>query len=556
MSQPTWWPADNLSRVCLIAAAALWLVFFATLPTHYWSDSEIWGVQAGGQCFRAWSSFACSTKPLFNFLMALLHSILKGHGVENIMLGARIVTMALWIVTAILFTARCGPALSLLFASSTLLLFDANVARSDFWALPFVLIHFQILESDVLRKDCRRTFALIFSALIAVLMTPKALFSLLCFGPWYLAYFRGLTSSQKRRFFKILTPTVFIAALSIDWITDGAYFFRLFQLREYGLTYLDSTRFIYLFRTIYENPFLFICIGVTICVSSLHAVRMVRRKSNASLSYISGALLLLFLIYDPNKLPYWIGSQILLFLFVMNRAFERSPWLRRLTLAAAMIAGVNGLRWIPELKKMTNQFQVELVQALERTTTLSPKIKIYDSLGLTSSPGQELSPDFLGPAQARVNYEALQRVRSGNYDLILLTNKVAIYRQELAPMLAKDYITITPSMYLRAPHLHISRPKTPAVEIALGLTDHFLDKVEAKSSIAIIGEEKSWVVSQDEIGSLGPLCRKCKAMMVRLSPYGRLYTEPVFQQQPFYAAFAFESTARREFKPNWMGLLK
>jgi hypothetical protein len=446
-------PRLNISRMTLnrlfsSAAVVLFAIFVLELPSRYWSDSEIWAVRQGSICVGNWSEYACSWKPLFNLLMSAVRFCLGTHDIFLLMTAARGAVAICW--GFILFLAlrrKYDPALLVCYFGSSLFLLDSSVARSDFFALSFLFFHVVILcDKEILEKP-RGPLWLVLTAAGAVLFTPKALISLLAFLPLERLATIKSVFDFRAHLKKALALSLFLlcVVIIVSWQETTLFFLRLFNLRDYGSSYFSMTRFHYLLRTCSENPQIFLLILVWL---SGVIGRVVLGRSRAIGRELWSAFLLTFvLVFFPDKLPFWISSQIFLLLFLLGSEIEFNRVLRVAADLAACFTLIVCMHWVFFAARLSNERQLLLLSELEHVVVANPDAKVYDGIGL--APLQKSPSLFFGPGSLEASMANIGRLSEAGFDVIVLTHKLrGIYFLAL-PMFSERYNQIAPDIFVR-----------------------------------------------------------------------------------------------------------
>lgn len=552
--------------LCLSLSFILIIFFFKYMPGRYWSDSEIWGVRVGSLCFSSWQQYACGLKPFYNGLLGVLDWFWPGESMAHLMLSARIATTFFWILSfGIAIQGGVDPRLLLCFLGSSLFFLDASVARSDIWSLPFLLAHISLLinfdvESDDLKSSrAKRKILLIFaSAAAAVMMTPKAAITVFSFFPIWVPIVRNIFKQKiffKKTWLTMVFPAyvvsfgsvafmlfimVFSMVFVLDWTEAGLFFLRLFHESEYGASFLSAARFSFISRTMNENPHFIILIVVWLVCISVKFFRGQQRHINQR---DACALLLVatFFLF-PDKLPYWIATQVFIFMSLISRTIQESQAARRVVFGISIFAFVNGCYWLPTLRNATSRTQARLSMAIEEKTKGNSGAKIYDGLGVVAT--KAYPSLFLGPGQAEMNLMNVRKIQDEKYDVLVISNKLKGFLFLLATDVAENYIEASPDLYLRTREVLITNPTSPVEEIG---SKAFANQAAAGNSLNRLAflkfdtnERWTWIgnYSKAELGSLPVLCAGCSALRLRITPFTDFFAAPLVGA--FSIEFAFE----------------
>lgn len=407
--------------------------------TGHWSDSEIWSIQIGKHCGGAFSSeISCWSKPLFHWVTRIGTYFFDG--LNAAILVARSLVLVCWgICFWLYFYSRKNQLLLLTFISSSFFLLDSAYFRSDFLALPFVILHAQLLTfNGQPSRPLLLKAALFATSVIAILMTPKSILWLLCLLPFY------WSQSKKMRFGFAGFYASLILFLFIKSPPLLDYVRTTLDSKSFGFSLWSISRFDFVFRAIIENPH-FVLAGAWISAPLINA------KENTPVK-ISVLLLILVFILFPEKLPFWISAHLFLVLFVMqidqntSVPLWKSQWVvPSLLFFSILFAGRAALL----SKNMTAREQQRVIHELEKATSSLPYVRIYDTTGLL--PRFEPELPYLGPAEdARSIQKAINNIRTGTYDVVIITNKLSIIRNDLAPALFLKYCPLSEDIWVRA----------------------------------------------------------------------------------------------------------
>lgn len=480
--------------------------FLYWLKTAHWSDSEIWGVRQAYFCRLDYTAFVCDWKPLFNKWMAWIGD----DSVIITMNRARILMTVFWIFTfGVLCLYKISPLLALVYFSSSVFLIDAAVARSDFFALPFLLI----CAGELLRRKASRSDLFIACATIAILVTPKSIIVILCLIP----LIKGSLKLDARTA-ALSLASVCLIFFFVDWIRVGEYFFHLFNTQEFGFPYWSASRFTFLIRALKENPQLLLAIGL-----------LVWQLFRTQLSQVTFSALLFFgaTIFYPDKLPFWLSCQTLMILFILSNEWKSRPPPKFLQLSVALISLAAGLYWLEKAKPFRNFAQVNLAESLNEKM-LAQKMSVFDSLGLAY--GSSAPSIYIGPGQMEENLKGIGRIAQKDFDVLILVHKLQILRTALREYLEKNYIEASPDVFVKARDYVVQHPQTPALEILEFVDRDFPEQREGPFAITILNnDERKWelvgqhALTRREIGNLSSLCSECKHRLIRVTPFGRFF---------------------------------
>ena len=535
-------------------------LFSFELKRRYWSDSEVWSIRQAGLCTQSWTGYACSWKPLFNILIGSLSRLLPDDSILNLMNMSRLLMIPIWLLAVgVLFKSQMSKLVLICYMTSSLFLFDSSVARSDFMALPFLLIHAALLFNQISVKSGRNWLAPV-SALIAVLLTPKSLVVFICFAPFYFASARQKIKNEahhKRQALKIVTvfvTTLIGCAIVVDWGNILFYFARLFQADNYGFSYWAWKRFFFIERTFTENiqiPLLIVFWFVLVFKSR---VKISRRQ-------LSGILILLVTIFFPDKLPFWISSQILIFFFIASQDFSSTKWSRRICFLLAIFAVANGVHWIRQLDSFTNSRQIGLFRTLETVLAESPRARIYDGLGLfvyKVGSDRVASSIFFGPGQTSENLNDVKRIIDENFDVLVLTHKLAMFQAPMLQDLSFHYLEVPGGVYVHVFNIEVTNPQHPGPEIStslrrlsetqrreVGRIAIFITSNEASPQMfsALVQGHEQNIFTFDELMGLPPLCKTCSRATLAIAPEGLFFNSRF--NYLFPEEFAFEPSPKQ-----------
>lgn len=540
----------QLSTVVSFSIVAFYiLVYLVHLSLRHWSDSEIWGVRQAAACMADWGHYGCNLKPMFNFLFGNFHSLVTPKSLASEMTWMRYLGLIPTFVMAVLLWVRAekSPLILICFVASSLFLLDLSFIRSDVSTLGWLLLHAALLtdlRSKV--KNRLRLPLLVASLLMAVSLTPKMGLVFFCFLPLYIreiGWRRSAYVGSGSIAFALLSFTL----TSIFDIPAAATFFTAsFDGRNLGVSYLSYTSFQFVIRAIKENPALVVAMLILIGTSLND---LIRRRSPVALS----ALLILPLIFFyPDKLPFFIGCLVLVFLYLATeslKSIEDSRHLVRTSLAlAAGVATVLGVHWTTVLRATSNNSQRALAESLATILEPYPAARVVDSLGILVE--RPLVSIFLGPDTELARKEVIANIKSRDYEIIVETMKVLLVEPVLADTLSQYYIEASNGVFVRSVELTIKNPKMAAEEILEALQSNFSKHLTPDSKIAIFNlneEANRWeftglnVIPYSDLIKRPKICETCK--VIRVTPFGTLFG-PILPAE-FRQEFTFESRTPR-----------
>ena len=378
--------------------------------------------------------------------------------------------------------------------------------------------------------------------------------------PFYFNPMLSTLAGLKRRKLKtvILVYLGLVAfSLAVNWGDIFIFFLRLFNKEDYGFSYWDPERFRFIGRAFEENPQFPVIIAAWIILMVWH------RSILSRASQTTGLFILLTLVLFPDKLPFWVSTQILLFFFVVSDDFKTSKWLYRTTLLMTLFSVVNGVYWVRQLELFSNERQLSLIHQTENLLKASPDAKVYDGLGLfpySTSNGLTVSSVFFGPGQAQANLEFVERLRHESFDIFVVTHKLSMYEFALRDDFHWHYIELPGGVFIRAVNIHIQNPKQPGEEIVAGLGRLVERRLTDSTRIAILlttsmpprllsksssGNQQE-LFSPSELPDLPSLCESCRDATVAIIPTGQFLTARF--RWSFDDEFAFEP--RSEWAPR------
>lgn len=552
--EPPW-----LQAPILAVTLGFVILFMVYLPQRYWSDSEIWGVRVGSLCFASWRDFACGLKPLYNGGLAVVDSFSYARDISWLMTLARGVTEPFWLASILLsLVAGVTPELLLCYIGSSAFLLDGSVARSDIWALPFMLCHLVLLVRS--EKSRRWGLYLVLSGTAAVLITPKAAFSLLAFAPFYFAPVKNALLQRRKLTIAIGAAIVALALSALELQNLSGYLLGLFSQADYGAAYFDGSRFVFLERTVLENPQLSLAFGIWLFIL---CYQVGRTRSLALERRQVSALLLGFVVcLFPDRLPFWIATQVLIFLCLIGDDFLRLKhkvsWLGLLAGMAVLSVWI-GWGHLKVLRESNNRSQAELIGLIDRGLMASPHTRVYDGIGLVNA--QNTSNLFLGPGQSALNLSNIQRIREEKFDLILTPNRLQGLLEFFSREIAENYAEAAPGVFVRTREMVVQHPQSPAREIVAEIAANFGNfsvPIGTYSILVFSTQVQRWQwignFSMNDISQLGMLCAQCDSVKVRFTPFSGFFSKTV--SADVSTEFAFEPHwVRKSFVDRLMELL-
>lgn len=586
---PSQFDAKTRARILtLIIVILAFAAFFSGLKTRHWSDSEIWGVRQSAACADDWSGYACAWKPLFHVWVGGPVRLFSDRSLASDMNVARFLVIPFWLGIAwIWFLSQPTLLFFLCFLGSSCFFMDASVARSDFFALPFVLLHATILmnrrpPSPESEKQDHQLALLGLTGLLAVLLTPKSVIALLALCPLYVARFRHF---RWRHVALMTASAAILTVIALDVFGTGRFFLNLFENENYGMPYFSWQRFHFFLRAMSENPHL----PALALVWVISIARSIKKHEPLSAGDLAALLVIVGTWLFPDKLPFFVASQTVLFLFLIAPRLDSQAWTRRISSGLALFAIVNGLYWAFQLHQWTNSRQATLAKAIDDALVDLPTARVFDGLGVHRS--DELPSLYFGPGDAQMNSATFDAVVARKFDVLAISSKVDMFVSRFRGELERNYIETIPDVYVRSIEITLHDPAHPGREVNQAVWNEVRpDLLTRKTPFAILYRNPA-TQSAETLGNrtytlsdlndnLPPICRPdssdttdpeapnaansldsrdardigdigdCKPVTVRLTPFGKLVTSQV--QISFFDEFRFEPASAR--LPFWQAL--
>lgn len=527
------------------------VLFLINMRNRHWSDSEIWGVRTASYCFSSWQQYACGLKPAFNLILGTLDWIFPGDSIRHLMGLARTATGIAWCFTLFLALRMKTPTVLLLwYLGSSLFILDGSVARTDIWALPFLISGLSSLMgaplaplSDLLPSllskawpNMRPSLAkwhfgnMVFSFFIAVLITPKALVTIFAFSPLFISRYKGIGQGQKvLRALWMVLPFLAVCLTLINWQNAGQFFLRLFQTSEYGVSYMSSERFSFLQRALSENPHLLVLVLLWMAIIIAGSIK--QKKVLVSNEDKSALLLIAAMLLFPDKLPFWLATQtfLLLLLIAPKIWHNQGRGVKIFLFVLTTFAIANASHWMKILVIANNETQIQLVESADRKLRLYKDVKVYDGLGIVDS--RNHNSYFLGPGQSDMNLENIAKIQKEKFDVLIIPRKLKGFLFLLAQDIATHYVPAAEDVYVRTIETLVMNPSAPTAEIQkvpLGAEDRGRRPL---SSLALLKFDESvgrWIWLQNltnGIDRVSPICEGCGAQRVRVSRFSAFFPE-------------------------------
>lgn len=534
-----------------IAMFALVVGFVSFLTGRYWSDSEIWAIRQGTLCVADWGNYACGWKPLFHLLLSGLRAVVPMDSISDMMGAARVATVAFWLASlAITFALNVPRTLLLCFIGSSLFLLDAGVARSDIWALTFILAHLWCLRSLAKSRSIKIGWLAVVTAVCAFALTPKSGVSLLCFAPLYWSFRREVRSLKFRSWISIILILI-LPAFFFDWRDLASFFFRMFDAAEMGSDYFSLSRMYFLMRAARENPHLLILL-----LAWVYAVALGFRKDGISRDVLTGLLLFGATLLFPDALPFWVATQLLILIAVVGPVFDWSRPSQVTVMALAAFAVANGMQWLSQLRDHDGFSQRFVASWLENAIRHSGDVRIYDGIGIVKP--EKFSVMFMGPGQSAANLENLRRIAAKDFDVIVATKKFKGLLHHFTTELSANYIETNRDLFVRSVEVKVSKKDRVIEVVDRALGERFPDRAKPESLLVYFKSAEGWKpvegnpLSRERISSLARSCKECLAAPIRVSPLVAFH--PKSPMPALSNEFAFESGVVR--LPIWQALMR
>lgn len=418
------------------------ILFSWRLLTGYWSDSEIWSIQVGKHCHgQTAHDLSCWSKPLFHVLTRVVTSPFTT--LESSLIVARSVVFFCWLFCIILYLqSGKNRVLLLTFLSSSIFLLDAAYFRSDFLALPFILLNAHWVSKKPNKDlDYKNWFLLFTTIVVGIMITPKSILGFMCLLPFY------WVRSKKVAATFLAICFVVAALMAINSPELIKYAWGMTNTSTFGFSLWSKARFDFLARALVENPH-FVLAGLWIALTGL-------RPAEAITARISVGLLVMVLILFPEKLPFWISCHVFLIVFVSQlsprppdspTSILRTKILQTIFICLSLMLLTRSL-WIS--KYMTSKEQKIVAEALKNVSSSFPYLRAYDTTGLL--PWNEPELPYLGPAENQAQLLlAQENIRNGIYDVIIMTNRISNIRNILINELLENYCPLSEDLWVRA----------------------------------------------------------------------------------------------------------
>ncbi|MBX2988544.1 MAG: hypothetical protein KF802_11670 [Bdellovibrionaceae bacterium] len=451
-----------------------------------------------------------------------------------------------WALILFVYLSRQGQPLLLISAlGSSMFFVDMSVVRSDLLALPFLLIFCGwLLHPPKGRTPSSAPLIPLAAAVAAILITPKSLVPVVCLFPLLLHVLRNASGRERKKFAVFLGIGFSILVFCLDWPRIFGFFQNLWTLENYGFPYWSIKRFDFLLRTFQENPQIPVLLALGFALMAV-------KKTAPPARFISFTLLLSSLFLFPDKLPFWIGTCVFLLFFLMSDVFPTSKPARVVLSFCAIFSVLNGVHWIAQrTTTLTNSDQAEFIEAFENIHRTTPYMRIYDGIGLSIP--DNLPPHYIGPGQTRENRLMSVSIAQAGYEMLLMSNKLAVFYPFMANDLAKSYSEISPGIFVRSHRMTLRNPGKPGSEILAALQRHFAPHLTDLTEAAVFIHDPSsdnWSLFQNRsfrltsIPTLPALCRDCGDIEVSVTPFGRYMGLSAFGEPS--RIFRFESEKPR-----------
>lgn len=458
---------QNWTFVLLSLAMVLLAGYFS-----YWTDSEMWPATATKYMFSDRFEYYFGTKPLFHFILFLSQNMAQKLGIHPMDLarGLMIVnTIFLVAVVFLLLRRLAGNAyaltgIAILLSLSTFVKRSGQV-RSDIVAANILL--WALWLTPKLKPKWRIPVFVGF-AVLALLITPKAIFWLLALWP-FLPKFSWQNIPRK----KIGWGLAAMGAVGLGICLWPAFrnflnnpltfFFNSFATEEVGYSYFDPVRFQHVMHFLFENIYFLILLIVFNLLSWRRTTPFQR----------VGLTLALLLLFYPDRLPFMIAA--LIPFFVLN-LFSSPIVIRKIQGHPALQTGIIGLCFLLTLHwtlsvvvSHSNNVQRDIAfwlqDAVEKLNI--PSVEIYDPVGIL--PRQNAHYWFLGPGQTEMNQYVLTYIEQHKPELILFTSKVFFLADALIPAIGDHYHNDGSGVFVRSWTLPApkKRVKTEVIRSAL-----------------------------------------------------------------------------------------
>lgn len=543
------------TNVSFSIAAFYLLFYFANLPHRHWSDSEIWGVRQAQACQEAWGNYACSWKPLFNFAVGKSVSMISNDDLAKIMTGARVIWLVPgWLMIAFIWLKTRRPIEPLIcFLASSLFLIDSSVARSDLLALPWIILHVALL-TDFKYKLGQGLFltGLIVSAATAALLTPKTAILFLCFIPLYLTIF----NHTKRSWIFVFAGFSFFAILAAGYFLDvsgtARFFTQMFSGQQLGVEYMSAPSFQHVVRSIEENPSLSLVVFAAVIMSCIETIR--KRSPSA----IAAILSFIYMIGFPDKLPFFLSTITLLFLFLSARSLILAPYARPMMTSLSLISALIGIHWASTLHLLNNEKQKQLANSLHALMAPYKNARIVDSIGIATD--RPLVSAFLGPGDQKGFSATVDRIKNERFEIIVETFKIQIAEFKFYDELMANYVEAANGVFVRSESLEINTDQNSENEKRYDLTREVIARLEQNFAahlssdtwVAILyfdEELNRWslesanLVRFAEIKNWQLSCDRKNCREIRFTPFGNFFHSSL--PGSFLEEFRFESVVPR-----------
>lgn len=419
----------------------------------YIADSEIWSVTLAANIGEEWQHFWVATRPVFYSVLGLAEwptqsavSTLMAARSVFILNGLLIIYLTFRLARSV-SKNKIIPWLSvLLLVGNSGFLNQGFRIRSDLFASSLALW----LLCGLFEEPRSRFLWLRWLAL--PLATPKAVFHMLCFAPFWRELFprwlpRKLKDPHWRLRFVCAVLAVSLAAgAELVFAVRGNwdYFLRTFTPGTGTPPLFSAVGFMYVTRIMTKNP-LFVA-SLLLSLITLDLRPDPKRFQFAKYLF----LVSLWIFFTPEKISFFIAALLPPFcVFASLWVEETEKW------APALISLLVVVTWISALSEFEknvekNSSEREFLSAriIERFLEEYPGAKYYDVIGIV--PKQAKLRIFAGPNQPGFNKITAKMVGDARPELILYVAKSEFLEPLLGEILSKNYFNLGYGIFVRA----------------------------------------------------------------------------------------------------------
>jgi len=428
----------------------------------YWSDSEMWPLSVARNVFSPYSHQDFFVKPLFNSLLLVLYWI--GMGLDMLPLDiarifmnlnlALIVILIFRIVRRITQNELLSLASAVVFVTAITMVEQGTRIRSDLIACTLNLLTLDL----ILRKGNQKLLVWL-PALLSMLVTPKAIYFLLAFYPFYPS-FKSWPKKKIKKFLIIAVSIVGIVVI-LRYQTIYAimkYFLLSFTREGTGLNYFDSLRFEHVIRAIQKDFLLWLLIFARLL--------WVRSFKGFDAMFV---ILVLALAFHPDRMPFFIAS-LLPFLFIITvshsafaglfkRMQTEGKW--AFTIVLGLLFAFAMQRFLVRtsflLQEHNNSLQRQALHLIQGYVIETPFTLVYDPVGIIYKTPSPLDW-YIGPGEVDNNREVMKLIRITTPDMILYTMRVRWLEPDIYRFLQENYVNLGGGVYAHYPKI-VLKPK-------------------------------------------------------------------------------------------------